>query len=99
MFGDDGFVELQAEAGGVVQEELAVADRVPAADEGIAPGDVEFSEGFLNVKVRRADVEVEGGGEGDGADGDVRRDSHVLRRAHRGDLLAEEQPAAVGQIR
>src|SRR5262249_27442621 len=93
------FVQLQTEAGLVAQPKLAGLDRVPAGDQAAPPGHVEVGERFLNHEVRRAEIEVERGGEGDGADRAVRRDAQILTRGQGGDLLAHENAATVSQIR
>src|SRR5690349_10060877 len=43
MSADRFLVKLKPQARCVVEEELAVADWVPAADQAVAPGDVELS--------------------------------------------------------
>src|SRR5207253_1515785 len=85
MGGDRVVVELEAEAGGVGEEERAVTERVPAANQVVAPGDVELGEGFLDEEVRRTHVEMKAGRQRDGADRAVGGDAQVVDGGDGGD--------------
>ena len=78
--GDRRLVELQAQARRIGEDELAVPDRIPAADQVLRQGTSNSANASWTRKLGVLTVEVEAGGQGDRADRAVRGDAHVLRR-------------------
>src|SRR5262249_54474384 len=92
-------VEVEAEAGAFRQGELAVTNRVPAADQLGAPGNVVLGEVLLHQDPGRGPAEMDRRTKGDWTNRAVRGDGGVTRLGRGGDLLAEPQSATVGQVR
>src|SRR5205823_248361 len=74
VLGEHGLIKLQTQAGPVRQDQLAVANRVPAADELVSPGHVKFGKSLLDHEIGRTGIQVQASGQGDGADRAMRGD-------------------------
>ena len=60
VFGNDLLVDVEAQAGFIGQEKLAVPEGIPSADKVVSPGYVVLAEVLLDEEIRRADVEMKG---------------------------------------